>query len=40
MAGAISEDDAKLLKFHGAYLQDDRDIRLFSDIPNHIQSFP
>jgi len=25
--GAISEDDAQLLKFHGMYLQDDRDLR-------------
>ena len=25
--GAISEDDNQLLKFHGAYLQDDRDLR-------------
>lgn len=27
VTGAIPEDDAKLLKFHGAYLQDDRDVR-------------
>jgi sulfite reductase (NADPH) hemoprotein beta-component len=27
VTGAISEDDNKLLKFHGSYLQDDRDIR-------------
>src|SRR5215469_2722667 len=25
--GAISEDDAQLVKFHGMYLQDDRDLR-------------
>jgi len=25
--GAISEDDGKLLKFHGSYMQDDRDLR-------------
>jgi len=25
--GAISEDDAQLTKFHGTYLQDDRDVR-------------
>jgi sulfite reductase (NADPH) hemoprotein beta-component len=25
--GAISEDDAQLVKFHGTYLQDDRDLR-------------
>ncbi|MBS0590610.1 MAG: assimilatory sulfite reductase (NADPH) hemoprotein subunit [Proteobacteria bacterium] len=25
--GAISEDDGKLLKFHGSYQQDDRDVR-------------
>ena len=25
--GAISEDDAQLTKFHGTYLQDDRDLR-------------
>ena len=25
--GAVSEDDAQLLKFHGTYLQDDRDLR-------------
>ncbi len=25
--GAISEDDSQLLKFHGSYLQDDRDLR-------------
>src|ERR1700704_730509 len=25
--GAISEDDAPLTKFHGTYLQDDRDLR-------------
>ena len=25
--GAISEDDGQLVKFHGMYLQDDRDIR-------------
>lgn len=25
--GAISEDDTQLLKFHGSYMQDDRDIR-------------
>jgi sulfite reductase (NADPH) hemoprotein beta-component len=27
MTGAISEGDTKLLKFHGSYMQDDRDIR-------------
>lgn len=27
VTGAISEDDTKLLKFHGSYMQDDRDIR-------------
>jgi len=27
LTGAISEDDNKLLKFHGSYLQDDRDLR-------------
>lgn len=27
VTGSIPEDDAKLLKFHGAYLQDDRDQR-------------
>ena len=27
VTGAISEDDNKLLKFHGSYLQDDRDLR-------------
>ena len=25
--GAIAEDDAQLVKFHGMYLQDDRDLR-------------
>src|SRR4051812_41739675 len=25
--GAISEDDQQLVKFHGTYLQDDRDLR-------------
>jgi sulfite reductase (NADPH) hemoprotein beta-component len=25
--GAISEDDTQLLKFHGSYMQDDRDVR-------------
>src|SRR5262249_57472707 len=25
--GAISEDDTQLVKFHGMYLQDDRDLR-------------
>ena len=25
--GAISEDDFQLLKFHGSYMQDDRDVR-------------
>jgi len=25
--GAISEDDQQLVKFHGMYLQDDRDLR-------------
>src|SRR5260370_39740841 len=27
VTGAISEDDAQLVKFHGMYLQDDRDMR-------------
>lgn len=27
VTGAISEDDAQLTKFHGTYLQDDRDLR-------------
>jgi sulfite reductase (NADPH) hemoprotein beta-component len=27
VTGTISDDDAKLLKFHGIYVQDDRDIR-------------
>ncbi len=27
LTGAISDDDNKLLKFHGSYLQDDRDLR-------------
>ena len=27
ITGAISQDDAKLLKFHGSYMQDDRDLR-------------
>ncbi|NHM74029.1 NADPH-dependent assimilatory sulfite reductase hemoprotein subunit [Staphylococcus sp. 11007852] len=27
LTGAISEDDTKLLKFHGSYMQDDRDLR-------------
>lgn len=27
ITGAISDDDTKLLKFHGSYMQDDRDIR-------------
>ena len=27
VTGAIGEDDAKLLRYHGSYLQDDRDIR-------------
>src|SRR5690606_31842050 len=27
VTGAISEDDNKLLKFHGSYQQDDRDLR-------------
>ena len=27
LTGAIGEDDAKLLKFHGSYQQDDRDLR-------------
>jgi len=27
ITGAISDDDNKLLKFHGSYLQDDRDLR-------------
>ena len=25
--GSISEEDSQLLKFHGTYLQDDRDLR-------------
>src|SRR5437870_6660190 len=27
ITGAIVEDDAQLVKFHGTYLQDDRDLR-------------
>src|SRR5690606_13637343 len=27
VTGAISEKDAQLIKFHGSYLQDDRDLR-------------
>jgi len=27
VTGAIVEDDAQLVKFHGMYLQDDRDLR-------------
>src|SRR5437868_11576241 len=27
ITGAIAEDDAQLVKFHGMYLQDDRDLR-------------
>src|SRR5947209_15820225 len=27
ITGAISDDDAQLVKFHGMYLQDDRDLR-------------
>jgi sulfite reductase (NADPH) hemoprotein beta-component len=27
LTGSVSEDDARLLKFHGMYLQDDRDLR-------------
>src|SRR3954453_11929744 len=27
VTGAISEDDAQLTKFHGTYVQDDRDVR-------------
>jgi hypothetical protein len=27
ITGAIAEDDAQLTKFHGTYLQDDRDLR-------------
>src|SRR5260370_17653708 len=27
ITGAINEDDAQLVKFHGMYLQDDRDLR-------------
>ena len=27
ITGAISEEDTKLLKFHGSYMQDDRDLR-------------
>ncbi|HET6340089.1 MAG TPA: NADPH-dependent assimilatory sulfite reductase hemoprotein subunit [Polyangiales bacterium] len=27
VTGSISEDDAKLVKFHGMYMQDDRDVR-------------
>ena len=27
ITGAIDEDDAQLTKFHGTYLQDDRDLR-------------
>lgn len=28
LTGAISEDNVQLLKFHGSYMQDDRDVRL------------
>lgn len=28
VSGALAEEDAKLLKFHGSYQQDDRDLRL------------
>ena len=28
VTGSISEDDGKLLKFHGSYMQDDRDLRV------------
>ena len=27
ITGSITQDDAKLLKFHGSYMQDDRDLR-------------
>jgi sulfite reductase (NADPH) hemoprotein beta-component len=27
ITGGITEDDAQLVKFHGMYLQDDRDLR-------------
>ena len=27
ITGAIAEEDTKLLKFHGSYMQDDRDLR-------------
>ena len=27
VTGALAEDDTVLLKFHGSYMQDDRDIR-------------
>ena len=27
ITGAIAEDDQQLVKFHGMYLQDDRDLR-------------
>ena len=27
VTGAIAEEDTKLLKFHGSYMQDDRDLR-------------
>ena len=27
ITGAIAEDDTQLIKFHGSYLQDDRDLR-------------
>jgi sulfite reductase (NADPH) hemoprotein beta-component len=27
VTGAIAEDDQQLVKFHGMYLQDDRDLR-------------
>ncbi|NMW26086.1 sulfite reductase, partial [Rhodanobacter denitrificans] len=27
VTGAIGDDDTKLLKFHGSYQQDDRDLR-------------
>mgnify|MGYP001127505031 CR=1 FL=1 len=28
LTGSIAEDDTQLTKFHGLYLQDDRDLRL------------
>ena len=30
ITGAISEEDTKLIKFHGSYMQDDRDCLLYT----------